>query len=65
MARRTGVRVVRTATRREMVWLFIQVGTTTITGSSTTLLASFNAAALALRPFTIVRTRFLFVVHSD
>ena len=46
------------AQRRESLWLFGGFADTAIGAASTAvLLAQLNAAALALRPFTIVRTR--------
>ncbi len=54
------------AARRQTLWLPLAVGTDTLTSaSSATLVASLNAAALALRPFTIVRTRGILELHSD
>ena len=58
--RRGGVR------RRESLWLGFGFASTTIAASaSATLLYSLNAGALALRPFTIVRTRMNWRCNSD
>ena len=64
MARRHVGRVVGRSARRESVWLSAGFATQVVS-SSNTLLASLNAAALALRPFTIVRTRLTVVFESD
>jgi len=54
------------ATRRETAWLFIQTVEATLGGAPTATLAnSLNAAALAMRPFTIIRTRGVLYVSSD
>ncbi len=51
---------------RETSWFPLQTGQTTIVaGSTATLIASLNAVALALRPFTIVRTRGHLFLRSD
>ncbi len=64
MARRA--RFVRPPARSN-VWLGLAPGTTetTIPGGQAILIGSLNAAALALRPFTIVRTRGIFSWRSD
>jgi len=66
MARRSfGPRPVR-RTKRETVWLEFSPAQFTIAAASTALaLFSLNAGALALRPFTIVRTRGLLFYRSD
>ena len=52
--------------RRESLWLFIGETERTLAAASTaTFINSLNAAALALRPFTVVRTRGTFHVRSD
>jgi len=64
---RSHVRVTR-GPRRKMLWLdFAQVFTDRFSvGAATAVLqSSLNAAALALRPFTIVRTRGTLHVDSD
>ena len=56
----------RAAVRRESLWLFVDGGQFTIGGALGSLLfGTLNAAALALRPFTVVRTRGIFHVASD
>ncbi len=53
-------------TRRETMWLPGALASTTIAGVSTAVLVgSLNAAALALRPFTIVRVRGRLHMRSD
>ncbi len=52
--------------RRETLWLSGGLVVTTFSGASQPiLLASLNAAALALRPFTVVRTRGYLFARSD
>ena len=52
--------------RRETLWLGGVVQQTTLASASVaTLLTSLNAVALAMRPFTIVRTRGIVTVHTD
>ena len=54
----------RQAVRRESLWVgFAFSGVTQLAGGVLTY--TFNAAALALRPFTIVRTHMEFMVISD
>ena len=55
------------ATQKRLTnWLFIDWSVTNLTTtSSAALVASLNATALALRPFTIVRTRGTLAVYSD
>ena len=62
MARRP-LRIVRPS-RREMVWFGAGFGAITVSVAAT-LLTSLNAAALALRPFTIIRTRLAIAWDSD
>ena len=51
---------------RKTFWLAgLHVRSTMSAGSTAILVTSLNAAALALRPFTIVRTRGVFGVISD
>ena len=61
MARRRNI--VRSA-RRLSVWVGAGLADTTIT-SGTQLLLSLNAAALAVRPFTVVRTHLAINYGSD
>jgi len=52
--------------RRESLWLdFAPAQTTFAAASTAVLMGSLNAAALALRPFTVVRTRGYMFVRSD
>ena len=52
--------------RRTSIWLFIAPTSTLLSGPSTTvLLGGLNAAAQALRPFTVVRTRGYWQISSD
>ena len=51
--------------RRKTVWIGIDFASTTLVAVGGTIMYSFNAAALALRPFTIVRTRMEFMLTSD
>jgi len=54
------------AQRRESTWLSGATDLTTLSVASTAILTgTLNAAALALRPFTIVRTRGIFSIISD
>ena len=46
----------RSRSRRETSWIGIAASTTTLDTGVAALVSSLNAAALALRPFTIVRT---------
>ena len=64
MAIRRG-RVIRAASRRETVWFGFAFTSSTVTGAGGNILTSLNAAALALRPFTIVRTHMAYQVVSD
>ena len=53
-------------TRRETAWLSLSTVEVTLAGAPTAVLAtSLNAAALALRPFTIVRVRGYLHCQSD
>jgi len=66
MARKSGFVRRNNVMRRETIWLGIDDTTNTLsTASTAALILSFNAAALALRPFTIVRTRLNFFAESD
>ena len=51
--------------RRKTTWLQFQDQATTNTGNASSIVFSLNAAALALRPFTIVRSHFAFFLRSD
>ena len=51
--------------KRKSLWLqFVPVGST-LTAPGGFIYFSLNSAALALRPFTIVRTRFIAMIRSD
>ena len=63
MARKQFVR--RESVRRLTSWFQFQPIEATMTGGGGTLYFTLNAAALALRPFTIVRTHFEFALRSD
>ena len=64
MALRTRTRFVRPAPRTSL-WIGAGLGNTTLVGSSKQLIGSLNAAALLLRPFTVVRTRLDVRFESD
>jgi len=52
--------------RRETVWLFEPASQITLAAAATAaLVTSLNAAALALRPFTVIRSRGSWLVSSD
>ena len=54
------------AARRSTVWLSLDPVDVTLPAASTAVLThTLNAAALALRPFTIVRTRLHWFLESD
>ena len=54
------------AARRESIWIFQDPVDTTLAAASTAVqIGVLNAAALALRPFTVVRTRGVLWVRSD
>ncbi len=56
----------RQGQRRETVWLDVAASDNTLAASGTqVLINSLNATALALRPFTVVRTRGTWLVTSD
>jgi len=65
-SRRSGLVLRGGANRRATVWLGAPMVSTTLAANNTVvLLLSLNAAALALRPFTIVRTRGNWLLNSD
>jgi len=51
--------------RRKSVWIGFTPQLNTFTAAGGTLLGTLNAAALALRPFTVVRSHVVLMVHSD
>ncbi len=50
---------------RSNVWIGAGFSVQTVAASSSVLLATYSASALALRPFTIVRTRLVIMFESD
>ena len=50
---------------RTKIWIGAGGGRDTVTGTTPVLLTSLNAAALALRPFTILRTHLDVSISSD
>jgi len=66
MARKSGFVRREGRMRREMLWLETDVTSTTISAASgVALITVLNAAALALRPFTVIRSRGYLHVESD
>ena len=56
----------RISAKRGTVWFSIAAVSTNLGGASTAaLISSFNAAALAFVPFTVVRTHLFFHLRSD
>ena len=53
------------AKKRMSLWLEFSLGENTQASAGSTLVASLNAAALALRPFTIVRTHIELMLQFD
>ena len=54
------------AMRRQTLWLSSATVTNVLAGAgSATILTTLNAAALALRPFTVVRNRGSYFIRSD
>ena len=53
------------AEKRETLWIGSTIISTVVAGGAAVLISSLAAGGLALRPFTILRTRGLFHVHSD
>jgi len=64
---RTFTRMIRGRSRqvRQMVWIGINQTAITSTSAQKILLSQLNAAALALRPFTIIRTRMNILIQVD
>jgi len=60
---RRGAAAIRSS--RETMWIGISMTATILTTPGGTILNALNAAALALRPFTIIRTRMELLVVSD
>ncbi len=65
VGRKSGFILRRGVMRRETVWIGGQMGENAIATSGVAQLTSLNTAALALRPFTVVRTRGVFYVETD
>jgi len=66
MARKSGFVRRRGVMRRETAWFSgVSLETTIAAGGGAVLLTSLNAAALALRPFTVIRTRGRIGIRSD
>ena len=61
--RRSGL--VRLKSDRAPLWLGLEVDSATISANTVVLASTLNASALALRPFTIVRTRLEVLWRSD
>ena len=56
----------RQGQRRESIWIGVTETVTTLAAANTAaLILTLNATALALRPFTVVRTRLDWVIRSD
>ncbi len=66
MARRFPARVVRgTKSDRQTQWIGVDISLVTVAANTKVLAGVLNAGALALRPFTVVRSRLLFQLESD
>ena len=66
MTRHRSARVVARGGRRQTMWLASTVQQTVLTSaSSASLVTQLNAAALALRPFTIIRSYMVVLITSD
>jgi len=65
MARKSGLVLRGGRMRRESLWLAYTTQINTIALGTAVLLDSLNAAALALRPFTVVRSRGFLFIASD
>ena len=63
MARRRS-RFVRPA-KNTMMWFSMNLAPTTVVATTPILLGSWNAAALLLRPFTVIRSRIMVSARSD
>ena len=64
-ARRSGLVLRGGRQRRESLWFSIEPGLSTQAASGGLITNTSNAALLALRPFTVVRTRMSFFIRSD
>ncbi len=56
---------VRGTPKRKSLWLGLSPASTVVSGAGGTITNSLNAAALALRPFTIIRTHLEVWIRSD
>ena len=66
VARRSGLVLRGGSQRRETLWIGIVPSSNTLAAAGTAVLShALNAAALALRPFTVVRSRLEWKVDSD
>jgi len=65
MPRRFSSRSFVKPTPRTTLWLFIAPVEGVLTATGGTLFTTLNAAGLALRPFTIIRTHMEFLLSSD
>ena len=65
--RKSGFVVRSGARKRDTIWFEFGLAAVTLASSATAALlyTGLNSAALLLRPFTVVRTRFRWVVRSD
>ncbi len=58
-------RFVRSGNKRTSIWIGAGITGVAVSASSATLIATLNAGALALRPFTVIRSRLLCHFNSD
>ena len=66
VARRSGLVLRGGRNRRDTIWGSLDTTESVLTGAPTAVLTnSLNAAGLALRPFTVIRTRGIIQVRSD
>ncbi len=66
IARRSGLVLRGGRNRRSTLWFAFQPSRTTLVAASTAnLIVSLNVAALALRPFTVVRSRGIAYLETD
>jgi len=65
MAIRRRTNLVRAKSDRQMVWVGLDLDEVAVGANTAVLASTLNAAALALRPFTIVRTRYEILWISD
>jgi len=65
MARGVSRRPLVRGVKRTSMWIGSRLTLTTVTAGTPTLLATLNAAALAQRPFTIIRTHVMLSIATD